>query len=258
MGPEAAARDANVTRSDLSEAPAGRMVTASESIPVLSDQVSIERRRDVRVVANGSVVVHGGVSSRGRLSNVSSSGMHVRLAEGEPCSSSGEQVGVELHLDRAGATWLQFRGEIVRAGEREVAIHFTAVPLDFVDVIQDALTSVLEGTAVAHVLLVDGNTDRRVPFAALLRKAGCRVAEAATPLEAIAHLGGSAIERWMVVITDTLPTSIADELRRFLADSDAPPFDIVALGEQSQTSALAWFAAIGRGPRGAGSRSEAR
>ena len=217
-----------------------------------------ERRQDVRVVANGSVVVQGGVSARGRLLNVSSGGMRVRLAEGEPCCPCGEQVGVELHLDRAGATWLRFRGEVVRSDEREVAVHFTAVPLEFADVIQDALASVLEAAAVAHVLLVDENADRRVPFAALLRKAGCRVAEAATPLEAIAHLGGSAIERWVVVITDTVPTSIADELRQFLAESDAPPFDIVALGEQSPTSALAWFAAIGREPREAGSRPEAR
>lgn len=208
-------------------------------------------------MANGSVMVHGSVSARGRLSNVSSGGMHVHLAEGQPRCSCGEQVGVELHLDRAGATWLRFRGEIVRAGEHAVAIQFTAVPLDFADVIRDAFASVLEGAAVAHVLLVDANADRRAPFAALLRKAACRVAEAATPLEAIAHLGGSAIERWMVVITDTVPTNIADELRKFLAESDAPPFDIVALGEQSPTSALAWFAAIGREPRGAGPRPAA-
>jgi CheY-like chemotaxis protein len=168
--------------------------------------------------------------------------MRVRLAEGEPRCSCGEHVEIDLHLDRAGSTWLQFCGEVVRTSEDEVVVQFTAVPIDFAEVIRDALASVLEGTAVAHVLLVDSYTERRAAFAALLRKTGCRVAEAATPLEAIAHLGGSAVHSWAVVITDTVPTSIADDLRTYLADSDVPPVNIVALGELSLSNALSSFA----------------
>jgi CheY-like chemotaxis protein len=207
--------------------------------------MQVDRRRDVRVLANGSVIVHARESLRGRLMDVSSGGMRVRLAEMAPGCSSGEGIEVELHLDRAGATWLRFHGEVVRVDERELAISFSAVPIEFADVIEDALASVLEGAAATHILLVDANTDNRVPFAALLRKTGCRVAESATPLEAISHLGGSAIDSWVVVITDTVPSTIAEELRRFLADGDAP-VHLLAIGEQPPTSALAWFVATNR------------
>lgn len=173
--------------------------------------------------------------------------MLVRLGESEPGCGPGEPVEIELHLDRTGATWLQFRGEVVRSDPREVAISFTSVPLDFADVVQDALVSALEGASLPHVLLVDPNSQRRAPFAALLRRAGCRVAEVTTPLDAIAYLGGSAIHSWVVAISSTAPASTADELQRFLAESDVP-VDVRMLGSKSPTSALAWFTAIARRP----------
>ena len=171
--------------------------------------------------------------------------MLMRPAEGEPRCGSGKHVDVDLHLDRTGAAWLRFRGEVVRSDHREVAIRFMSVPLAFVDVVQDALVSALEGAAVAHVLLVDSNAQRRTSFAALLRKVGCRVAEVPTPLDAIVHLGGSAIHSWIVAIAGTTPTSIAGELQNFLAASDAP-VEVRMLGKESPTIELAWFTAIAR------------
>ena len=209
--------------------------------------VAFDRRQQVRVVANGSVIVYLHEAVRGRLSNISSGGMLVRLAENEPGCWSGEHVEVELHLDRTGATWLRFRGDVVRSDQCEVAISFMSVPLDFADVVQDALVSALDGAALPHVLLVDPDAHRRAPFAALLRRAGCRVVEVATPLDAIAHLGGSAIHSWVVAISSTVPTSTADELQRFLTESDAP-VDVRMLGSKSPTSALAWFTATARRP----------
>lgn len=171
--------------------------------------------------------------------------MRVQLVESQPRCDGGDRIDIELHLDRAGARWLQFQGEVVRATEDDVAIEFTAVPLDFADIVQDALVSALEGANLAHVLLVDENSERRAPFAALLRRSGCRVAEASTPLEAIAHLGGSAIHNWVVAIADTLQAGTADDLRRFLVESDAP-VDVRVLSDRSPTSALAWFTATTR------------
>lgn len=199
----------------------------------------------MRVNANGSVIVHGSETVRGRLSNISGGGMSARLDEAGARSRCGESVEVELHLDRTGATWLRFRGEIIRTDDQEVAVGFTAVPLDFADVVQGALVSALEGAALAHVLLVDSDADRRAPFAALLRRASCRVVEATTPLEAIAHLGGSSIHSWVVAIADTVPAHHAHDLQRFLAESDTP-VDVRVLGDRSPTSALAWFAATAR------------
>ena len=211
------------------------------------EPVGIDRRQHVRVVANGSVIVYGRETVRGRLSNISSGGMLVRLVESDRGCWSGEHVEVELHLDRAGAVWLRFRGEVVRCDQGQVAISFTSVPLDLADVVQDALVSALEGAAVPHVLVVDSNAQRRAPFAALLRRAGCRVAEVATPLDAISHLGGSAIHTWVVAISSTVPASIADEFQRFLAESDAP-VHVRMLGSTLPTSALAWFTATARRP----------
>jgi CheY-like chemotaxis protein len=211
------------------------------------ETVGIDRRQQVRVIANGSVIVYGHETLRGRLSNISSGGMLVRLGESEPGCWSGEYVEVELHLDRTGATWLRFRGEVVRSDQCEVAISFTSVPLDFADVVQDALVSALDGAALPHVLLVDPNAQRRAPFAALLRRAGCRVAEVATPLDAIAYLGSSAIHSWVVAISSTVPASTAEELQQFLTESDAP-VEVRMLGSKSPTSALAWFTATARRP----------
>ncbi|HEX3763316.1 MAG TPA: PilZ domain-containing protein [Kofleriaceae bacterium] len=209
------------------------------------EAVETDRRQQIRVAANGSVIVYGHGTARGRLSNVSSGGMLVRLGDGESPCGWGEDVEVELHLDRSGATWLRFRGEVVRSEPCAIAISFTSVPLDFADVVQAALSATLEGASLPHVLLVDSNTQRRAPFAALLRRAGCRVAEVTTPLEAIAHLGGSAIHSWVVAIASTVPANTADELQRFLAESDAS-VDVRMLGTKSPTSALAWFTATAR------------
>jgi CheY-like chemotaxis protein len=217
----------------------------SKTPDVSGETVEVDRRQQVRVVANGSVMVYAGQTSRGRISNISSGGMLVRLGTSEPGCRPGEHVEVDLHLDRRGAKWLRFGGEVLRSEECEVAIGFTSLPLDFADVVQNALVSALEGAAYAHVLLVDQNAQRRGPFAALLRKAGCRVAEVATPLEAIAHLGGSSIHSWVVAISSTVPASTADELQRFLKESDAP-VDVKMLSSKSPSSALTWFTAVAR------------
>jgi len=208
----------------------------------------VDRRRYIRVVANGSVIMYGGRTVRGRLSNISTGGMRVRLDTKEPQYECGEPIEAQMHLDRAGARWLRFHGEVTRVTEYEVALVFTAVPLELAELVRDALVSVLEGAALAHVLLVDANTERREPFAALLQRAGCRVAQASTALDAIAHLGGSSIHSWVVAIADTCPTSTADNLRRFLAEGDAP-VDVRLLNDRSPTSALAWFAAAARAPQ---------
>src|ERR1041385_4934617 len=117
------------------------------------ESVGGDRRQHVRVVANGSAIVQGHATTRGRLSNISGGGMLVRLGDSEPSFGSGEAVDVDLHLDRNRATWLRFRGEVVRASDGELAISFTAVPSDFAGVVRDALASALEGAALAHVLL---------------------------------------------------------------------------------------------------------
>src|SRR5689334_21407565 len=106
----------------------GRPPSAMGKRGGLASSVAVDRRQHVRVVANRSAILYDRRTVRGRLSNISTGGMHVRLGGGEPRSECGETPDVELHLYRSGAEWLRFRGEVMRATEHEVAVGFSAVP----------------------------------------------------------------------------------------------------------------------------------
>jgi PilZ domain len=188
-----------------------------------------ERRRDVRVLASGSVLVRGHSVVRGRLMNLSTGGLCLELADEGQTLAVAEAVAVELHLDRVESRWLAFRGSVLRIAGGRIALAFVEVPVAFGRVMSRAIASAIEAEATAHVLLVDPDIERRAAFAALMRRGECVVAEASTPLEAIAHLGGSAIEAWVIAIADTHPPSIANELRRFVG-REYPRLEVVSLG----------------------------
>jgi hypothetical protein len=67
-----------------------------------------------------------------------------------------------------------------------------------------------------RMILVDTRGKRRNTIANAFRSGGCDVIEASTPLEAIAHLGGSRFELGLIAIADTVPETVAEELREFL------------------------------------------
>jgi hypothetical protein len=69
-----------------------------------------------------------------------------------------------------------------------------------------------------RMILVDTVDGRRNKIASAFRNAGCHVTEASTPLEAIAHLGGSRFELGLIAIADTVPETVAEQLREFLLD----------------------------------------
>jgi hypothetical protein len=196
-----------------------------------------ERRRDVRVVAAGSALVHGRAFARGRLVDLSTGGASIDLAPSDAAPAIAEAIRLDVHLDRADSRWIALDGHVLRVAARRIAIVFSAAPVELGEVIANVIASAIEGAVTAHVLLVDPDPERRGVFAALLRRAGCRVAEASTPLEAIAHLGGSPIEAWLIALADTRPSSIADELRGFLG-AEYPRLDVVSLGALSPTVAV--------------------
>ena len=196
-----------------------------------------ERRRDVRVVVSGSVLVAGRSAVTGRVVDLSTGGVCVELADHRHALAVAQVVALELHLDRATSRWLSFHGRVLRVAGPRVVFAFVEAPVAFGDVMSCAIASAIEAAATAHVLLVDSDPERRAAFAALMRRAECSVAEASTPLEAIAHLGGSAIESWVIAIADTRPTSIANELRAFLS-REYPQLDVVSLGTLSPRVAV--------------------
>jgi PilZ domain len=190
-----------------------------------------DRRRDIRVSTRGSVVVHARRGARGRAVDLSRSGIYLQLAAGEPRCEAGDRVGLELHLDAAGASWLRFAGLVRRsAGSGALSVSFSEVPDDFADVVQAELIAELEIAGLSHVLLVDPMVAQRARRAEALRGAGCYVVEAATPLEVIAQLGGSHARAWTIAIADSVPAAIADELSAFLTATCEGQVLVVTLG----------------------------
>jgi len=193
---------------------------------------SIERRRDERVVTGGSVVVHAeaGGHARGRIVDVSKGGMRIQLADGAPHCEVGDRVWMDLHFDREAASWIRVGVEVMRVDpDGGMAIAIQIIPLGFADSVQEVLRTAVEAAASSQVLLVDGSAERRAMLATALREAGCYVEEAATPLEAIAVLGHDDTRDWLVAVADTVPPTIADELRTHVADAH-PRVRIVSLG----------------------------
>ncbi|HTJ44626.1 MAG TPA: PilZ domain-containing protein [Kofleriaceae bacterium] len=189
----------------------------------------IDKRRDARVVAGGSVLVHAHGGARGRVVDVSAGGARIELAREAPRFAVGDRISLELHLDRRDATWLHFSGLVTRARDHEIAIAFEAVPVDFADRVQDELLDAIEALAASQILLVDGDPARRELLATELRNAGCHVEETATPLEALDALGASGGVRRLIAIADSVPAAVADELRAYVADAH-PNVRIVLLG----------------------------
>jgi hypothetical protein len=123
-----------------------------------------------------------------------------------------------------------------------MAIGFDAVPDDFEDCIQDELLAAVEHDILPRMILVDTVDGRRNKIAGAFRSAGCHVTEASTPLEAIAHLGGSRFELGLIAIADTVPETVAEQLREFLLD-EHPGAHMVSIGRSAahRDPAASWL-----------------
>jgi CheY-like chemotaxis protein len=177
-----------------------------------------ERRHDARIRARGSVIVHAARHACGRIVDVSSGGIRIRLAVGaRPEKKIGARVRLDLHLDGARFRWVHLAGRVRQIHKDTIGISLTHVPADFEDRVQDHLLADLENRAHQHVLLVDPDPIRRMRLATEMRAAGREVLEVASPLEAIARLAETHRRPTVVAIADTVPTAIADELRAYLS-----------------------------------------
>lgn len=178
----------------------------------------LERRHDARVDARGSVILRGDTHERGRVVDISSGGMCIRLADLVAPRRQGEHVVLDVHLDGGRHRWLRVHGRIQRiAPGGTLGVAFAGPPRELEERIQDELVALLERTAHEHVLLVDPDPIRRLVTAAQLRSAGRRVTDVSSPLEAIERLAETPGRPTVVAVADTLPASIADELRTYLS-----------------------------------------
>lgn len=205
-----------------------------------------ELRRAMRVRSKGSILIHcGNRVIRGRMVDLAVGGICVRTEF--PIGLVGligELVRVDLRLDDCVSRHFALLGRVLRVSipTRRMAIGFDAVPDDFEDCVQDELLAAVEHDALPRMILVDTVGVRRNTIASAFRHAGCHVTEASTPLEAIAHLGGSRFELGLIAIADTVQETVAEELREFLLD-EHPGAHMVAIGSSAahRTPAESWL-----------------
>jgi hypothetical protein len=205
-----------------------------------------ELRSAMRVRSKGSIRIHCG--------NRVISGRIVDLAVGGICVRTelpigllgliGELVHVDLNLDTVASRRFALLGRVLRVSipTRRMAIGFDAVPDDFEDCVQDELLAAVEHDRLPRMILVDTVDGRRNKIASAFRNAGCHVTEASTPLEAIAHLDGSRFELGLIAIADTVPETVAEQLREFLLD-EHPEAHMVSIGRSAahRDPAASWL-----------------
>lgn len=191
-----------------------------------------ERRRGVRSAPKGSVVVTAGdVVQRGRIENLSRSGL--LLSTDRPAREAllGRAVELELRLDGRSAAWLGIAGTVRRVDAGTLAIELAAPPAAYVQLAEAAAAAADLADQVDTVVVVDARADRRGAIRDAFAAIGCAVVEASSPLEAIVRLGESRFEPDLVVVADSIPSSTSDELRRFV-EREHPGATLVTVGDE--------------------------
>jgi hypothetical protein len=190
-----------------------------------------ERRAKRRGTPKGTVSVRAGdYDVRGRVANVSGGGLLVTTLVTVPERLLEAAVALEIRFDTQLSAWLRLSGRIVRIGSTSVAIAFSQVPDDFDQIIADSLTASYSRRRVLAIVIVDATLERRMRMAEAFRAAGCAVVDVSTPLEAIVRLGEFHFEPDLIAIADSLPSSIASELRDFVT-REHPRAKLITIGD---------------------------
>jgi len=192
---------------------------------------SEDRRRSVRISPKGSVVLLAGEHvEHGRIANISSGGLLAITTGRAPELPPGGQVEVELRLDAASSEWLRFAGHVLRIDGCAIAVALETDSKPFLRLMEAGLRASGAHDGVRTVVLVDATAARRDTIAAAFRASGCDVLAVATPLEAIVRLGELQFEPELIAIADSLPSSISDDLRSFVA-REHPQAKLVTIGD---------------------------
>lgn len=197
----------------------------------MTEQDRPERRRELRVSPKGTVVLRAdSYELRGRVQNVSRHGLSIETRTTAPERLLGATVQVQVRLDGAASSWLELVGRVTRIEACSLAVVLTAVPASFTRIIDEITSQSHRHDRLLSIVLVDGVTTRRDSMAEGFRAVGCVVMTVSTPLEAIVRLGESDFEPDIIAIADSLPASIANELRRFV-DLEHPDAWLVTIGD---------------------------
>ncbi|HLL24613.1 MAG TPA: PilZ domain-containing protein [Kofleriaceae bacterium] len=190
-----------------------------------------ERRRHVRITPKGSLSFNAlGHEERCRIANLSEGGAFVLTKIETPERLLERAIQVQIRVDDRDAEWLHATGHVVRIRADGVALAFDTLAPSLLRMI-DVLSIASRARArTMSILLVDGDEQRRSAMAAGFRTTGCAVVQAATPLEAVVRLGESSFELDIIAVADSQPSTVADELRAFVAKHH-PHAKLVTLGD---------------------------
>jgi hypothetical protein len=195
-----------------------------------------ERRRTLRVRSKGAVRFrHGAQLIRGRILDLGVGGISARIER--PVGLGlyiGEPVRLEITLDARQKRYT-LDGRVLRslAETRVIAVALDGASRAFERCVEDELVAAGQHDALPHMILVDVAAPRRHAFARAFRSAGCHVTEVSTPLEAIAQLGRLRFEPGVIAIADSVPESIAEDLRAFLG-REYPEAHMVAISRSNR------------------------
>jgi hypothetical protein len=191
-----------------------------------------DRRQHMRFAPKGTVILAAGDhTQRGRIANLSEGGLLIATRDPAPDELLGRTAELELRLDGQRAEWMRGSGRILRITADAIAIRFEKAPAELVHMIDEMSTASRAHLRTLSVVLVDASPPRRAAMAEGFRAAGCRVIEASTPLEVIVRLGQSSFEPDVIVIADSVPAVVADDLRRFM-EHNHPRAKLVTIGDE--------------------------
>lgn len=192
-----------------------------------------ERRRHVRIEPKGTVILldddfpHGG-----RIANLSSGGLLASTILKAPECLLAREIQMRLRLDGQLAEWLPVTGRVTRIATDSIAIAFDQLPEALVRMIDQMSGQSRAHARVMSVVLVDADAIRRSLMASVFRAVGCTVVETSTPLEVIVRLGESSFEPDLIAVADSMPSTVADDLRRFV-ERDHPQAKLVTIGNDA-------------------------
>lgn len=191
-----------------------------------------ERRQHVRIEPKGALLFRAaGHEQRGRIANLSEGGVYVLTDASAAKQLLDRSIEIELRLDAGHAEWFRATGQIVRAQEDGVAIAFDLLAAPLLRMIDELSSASRAHARVMSVVIVDADAQRCSAMAAGFRATGCRVVEAATPLEAIVRLGESSFEPDVIAIADSYPSAAAAEMRTFV-ERDHPNAKLITIGDE--------------------------
>jgi len=185
----------------------------------MTDRTGVdERRQYARIAPKGTVILLAGEhAQRARITNISHGGLFATTKIGPPERLLARTISMEIRLDGQLAEWIHVAGRVARIVADGFAVSFTSVPAPLVRAIEAMSSESYVHRRRLSVVLIDSDAERRAVMAEGFRGLGSVVIEGSTPLEAIVRLGESSFEPDLIAIADSMPSTVAEDLRRFVA-----------------------------------------